>query len=281
MLDEIKKIVEKELGYAGRMISGSKGAYRFHNPKNVTVFNSNLIAVVGDEFKKVWHGDIDLTIDEEKLKNVAGKLKTSIYVLYESDARFDNESNPLIERAVVGFTLSDGKIHTVIHPDYYIERDNTCRLVHKEPEPPTEEEIREQKERSKKYHNEIKFDKSLKASSKELIELGKEVLKKKSLTPIDHYWAGFEKKFSKYIKSLEKDELEMGRIYIHSSDANHLEDVVTKWAKRKGYGDYQIHKIQGEMWWNLPSYFKEGTEHNDSKPGIILVSSRKKFNPDK
>lgn len=92
------------LGHQGRMIAGSKSYYHYKNPRNVTVFNSNICTEEG----KIWHGDIDMTLDEDKLKELSLKVKTPIYVLYEMDARFENEEKPLLNKAL--FKISDGEV---------------------------------------------------------------------------------------------------------------------------------------------------------------------------
>ena len=72
----------------GRMISGSKSSYMQLYPKHVVVFNANIVT---KSRGKVWFGDLDLTLDEAKLKIVASALKEPLYVLREMDARFENE----------------------------------------------------------------------------------------------------------------------------------------------------------------------------------------------
>ncbi len=104
----------KVLGYPGRMMSGSKSGYHHLFPRNIAVFNSNVCTEKG----KIWYGDLDITEDEEKLKNLAKLLGTKLYVLYESDGRFDNEESPKVERAIYStdgdnFTIGRGET------DYY------------------------------------------------------------------------------------------------------------------------------------------------------------------
>jgi hypothetical protein len=57
------------LGPAGRMIAASKTAYREDNPDHLTVFNANVCLGRG----KVWWGDIDLTLDESLLLDLAAE----------------------------------------------------------------------------------------------------------------------------------------------------------------------------------------------------------------
>ncbi len=87
------------LGPIGRMISGSKSGYCQRNPDNLVVFNANVCTDTG----KVWFGDLDITKDADKLKEAAEAMNCRLYVLYEGDARFNNEAKPLLEKAVVTF----------------------------------------------------------------------------------------------------------------------------------------------------------------------------------
>jgi hypothetical protein len=91
------------LGYPGRMISGSKSGYRDRNPDNFAIFNSNICTEAG----KVWFGDIDVTLQKETLCELAKANNETLYVLYEMDARFENEESPLLSKAAIKF-LPDG-----------------------------------------------------------------------------------------------------------------------------------------------------------------------------
>jgi hypothetical protein len=69
------------------------------------VWNANLISPIQG---KVWHGDLNLTKDGEKLKIVAEKVGETLYVLRENDARFGTEEDSidiLISRAVWNTTM--------------------------------------------------------------------------------------------------------------------------------------------------------------------------------
>ena len=90
---DIWGVAREILGYPGAMLSGSKTA-----PKGQTiVWNSN---VCTKEHGKIWFGDLNITRDRDKLKLLSETLGTRIYVLYEMDARFDNELNPRFDEAV-------------------------------------------------------------------------------------------------------------------------------------------------------------------------------------
>jgi hypothetical protein len=96
----MEEIAVKHLGYYGAMISGSKSGYGERNPKNLAVFNSNVC--VGP--KKIWWGDLDLTLSKDKLLELSKELNDVVYVLYEMDGRFENEDAPLIDSYVVKFS---------------------------------------------------------------------------------------------------------------------------------------------------------------------------------
>lgn len=84
----------------GRLISGSKSGYREKYPENEVYFNANIF-VLG--IGKIWYGDLDLTRDEEKLKEWANELGDDFYILREFDGRFGNEEikdSEIIEKAI-------------------------------------------------------------------------------------------------------------------------------------------------------------------------------------
>jgi len=78
----------------GRMIGGSKSGYRDAHPDNIIVFNANIVI---ETRGKVWHGDLDVTLDETKLKEVANALEEDLYILSEYDGRWENEDKPAKE----------------------------------------------------------------------------------------------------------------------------------------------------------------------------------------
>lgn len=95
--ESAKDTVRLLLGHSGRMIAGSKSAYRKCFPKNLIVFNAN---VVVEGLGKVWHGDFDLTRDEALLVRLAELTDREVYVLPEMAARFENEKSPKLSQAV-------------------------------------------------------------------------------------------------------------------------------------------------------------------------------------
>jgi hypothetical protein len=94
--------LEEMLGRPGRMISFSKSGYRERHPDHVTVFNANLCLRGG----KIWYGDLDLTVDEPALAELARSIGTRLFVLSERDARFEHEEKPLLCQAICSVTPS-------------------------------------------------------------------------------------------------------------------------------------------------------------------------------
>lgn len=88
-------LADQLLGRCGMMLSASKTA----DPERKIVWNANVIAGFGERIK-IWYGDISLTESNDALQELANKLDTTIFVLREMDARFENESNPKLENAV-------------------------------------------------------------------------------------------------------------------------------------------------------------------------------------
>lgn len=78
------------------MISGSKTGYRDRHPDHLPVFNANVCLGAS----KIWHGDLDLTLDEPTLLELAARTGQITSVLYESDGRFQHEDQPLVAGAV-------------------------------------------------------------------------------------------------------------------------------------------------------------------------------------
>jgi hypothetical protein len=95
------EIISSVIGYEGRMISFSKSGYRRDHPENIVIFNANIIQKIDGRYEKIWFGDLDITLDYEKLIQISELLDTEIFVLHEMDCRFDNEDKPNVMNFVV------------------------------------------------------------------------------------------------------------------------------------------------------------------------------------
>lgn len=90
------EIAQMILGHPGLMIGASKSRYVEKKPRNLVVFNSNIF--LGKE--KIWYGDVDVTEDREKLKQLAVAVGGEILVLREMDGRFEHEKSPVLKNFV-------------------------------------------------------------------------------------------------------------------------------------------------------------------------------------
>ena len=88
--------VAAALGPPDRLLGTSKTRYRDAHPDHVIVFNANVCVAAG----KLWHGDFDLTLDEDQLLDLAARTGEVVYLLYEGDRRFAHEDAPRLDEAV-------------------------------------------------------------------------------------------------------------------------------------------------------------------------------------
>jgi len=86
---KLTTVAEGILGHCARLISGSKSLYRDKYPDHVVFFNANIFT---KEDGKIWYGDIDLSIDEPKLKRLAYELTKEVFLLDEMSGRFESET---------------------------------------------------------------------------------------------------------------------------------------------------------------------------------------------
>ena len=104
MKEDLYKIAEEHLGMRGKMISSSKSGYVKRNPDNLVVFNSNVCTDEG----KIWYGDLDVTLSYDALSDLARETGKTVYVLTESDGRFENEERPRLGGSVIKFFPEGG-----------------------------------------------------------------------------------------------------------------------------------------------------------------------------
>jgi hypothetical protein len=111
LTDDQYKLINDTIGYSGRMISASKRTPQTDGRDHLVVFNGNLIV---EGYGKVWYGDLDITRDEAKIKELAKALGT-IYILREMDCRFDTAKNPDLGKALF---MTDGDEIVVASPNF-------------------------------------------------------------------------------------------------------------------------------------------------------------------
>ena len=96
---EAHEVLHQYLGSNGKMISYSKSTYREKYADHLVIFNANLCT----KNKKIWYGDLDITLEKSNLSTVAVALGMDLYVLRELDGRFENEADPKTDQYVIAF----------------------------------------------------------------------------------------------------------------------------------------------------------------------------------
>ena len=81
-------LLDLHLAPSGRMLCGSKSAFRHAYPTNAPIFNANMFVLEHGLLVKVWHGDLDLTVDEGRLVRIASVCQQTLLILWEKDGRF-------------------------------------------------------------------------------------------------------------------------------------------------------------------------------------------------
>lgn len=83
-MDDFRNGVEKVFGYPGRLLDGSKRSYSERHPESVVYFNACVFDANG---RQIWFGDIDLTIDAERLQAAANEQGSELHVTPEQPFR--------------------------------------------------------------------------------------------------------------------------------------------------------------------------------------------------
>jgi hypothetical protein len=102
---KLRQILTQNGFPVGRLISHSKSLYITNNPNHLVLFNANLCTLSEG---KIWFGDLDLTLDSFKLKEIASEIGEDLFVLRESDARFnETEINEtlILEKSIARISI--------------------------------------------------------------------------------------------------------------------------------------------------------------------------------
>lgn len=95
---EISPHATEILGEHGRLLSWSKSAYRNEHPEDEVLFNA---CVFSEDGLLIWFGDLNLTLEADRLQRLADRLGRAIYVTPELPYRFQGLP-PAAERPRVG-----------------------------------------------------------------------------------------------------------------------------------------------------------------------------------
>lgn len=193
-IEKIKNDLFINRFYKGRMISGSKSYYRNNFPWNKVCFNANIFVNNGNQFEKIWYGDLDITKDGNLLKEIAFNNNVILYVLSEMDGRFGNENT----QNVINNKFWDTTENLIIVDEEYI------KLKEKELKAKKRKLAKERKEQERKS---ILLNNSFEI--KEIKEiLNCKVLKEIKITKkmLDKQFNALIKRNVKYIKTLSIEE---------------------------------------------------------------------------
>lgn len=124
-IDKIIKDLEIEGFNMARMISHSKSFYRKTFPYNQVYFNANIFIHNGKEFEKIWYGDLDITKDGYKLKEIAFNNNVIFYVLSEMEGRFENSNTQNVVSKAVWDTTKD---LLIIDEDYIALKEKEANI---------------------------------------------------------------------------------------------------------------------------------------------------------
>lgn len=219
-----EKIAEFHLGMLGKMVGGSKSIYRYDNPSNYVIFNSNLAT---KKHGKIWYGDIDLTKSLKVLRELAEDLKEDIFVFYEADGRFGKENDLDYSKAAIEIHSHDGRT-LVRHNEYvYFDKKGDLRVK-------TQEEISAEE---KVVTNPKIYDES----NYEAIELPdlKTIKISKKNDPLGQFQQYFIEKYGK-----EQAIGKYRRLWVTRSYYEELEKLSTKFAKKMYPG---LHPVKIEQ----------------------------------
>jgi hypothetical protein len=231
------------LGHRGRLVSGSKGQYRWDNPRNVVVFNGNLCT---KSQGKIWYGDIDVTMDENKLIRLAEVLGETVYVLYESDARFENEQTPKLEKAV--YAVSE-KGQSFWAADT-LDRDAKGRLVSRPQDKVVDQEA--EKEQAVRYLESEACQEKLYERTSLRLPWGKIKRLARKKSPLVKFWDFAREHFNVSDEDLFK------KLKLTKFDKDQLTQLQSAWIDK--YFDFlSDYRKQNELNWSLflngPDYF--------------------------
>lgn len=255
------------LGGPGRMICGSKGQYRSDNPQNVPIFNAN---IVSDSGEKLWHGDLDLTVDEDRIKAVARELGTQLYVLYEMDARFENEESPKLENAIY---WTDGEVSNIgLNWGTSFYRNDKNDRIEQVPElEPTKEELQQRAKRLAAQYKESDFTiHNITFEGQE--ELNAEEYDANNFVDVTQFFKNLDEEtsplhnFWKWVETqgLGTPEEALSKVYLTKEVAEDLKKQVEYWY-RVFHGTYQTeYRIKNNIdffWFDVsPGEFLETPE---------------------
>jgi hypothetical protein len=108
--------------------------------------------------EKVWYGDLDLTLEEDKLVILSRLLDASVFVVREMGGRFENDGVPNLQETVLQINLLGRTEVSQAFDSRYYERNDNGRLIHKPHPSPSEEEVEKQKQMIQESYKEQDYE---------------------------------------------------------------------------------------------------------------------------
>ena len=246
----LQAIAREYLGMPGKMVGASKSIYTYDNPSNIVIFNANLATKDDGKF---WYGDIDLTLSMDTVIDIAKDIGKDVYVLYEMDARFENEENPKLDKAVL-VVSPEGKLKWSESMDRIVTKSENRYVL----------DLLDEKEDKDQSPKQV-----LNKDDYEEIDLPplskiKATLKEDPLTSFQLY---FVDKFGR-----EKAEDVYRNLYVTKSYMDGLEEKVEKWAKKKLKGYHRVKIEQSVSWYMLdmsPNNFQSEQDWENPNKGYV------------
>lgn len=216
--------------------------------------------------EKVWYGDLDLTLEEDKLIILSRLLDASVFLVREMDGRFDNERVPNLKESICQINPYAA---TEFNTRYY-ERNGHNQLIHKSLPTPSDEEIKKQK---------LKIQKSYKKKDFEIVDLKLYSLEDDFEGDKNEYddWNYFE--VSRFFDNVSKDvtpyhnyinflkdhlQFDVNKdyqlYYITKEDSEALKELFKYWLKvyEPFSSDYRIEQTVAWTSFDIgPNYFQE------------------------
>ena len=133
-LERAKSAAQRILGEEGRLIAGFMSHYSEKRPTNIPVFNGSVVTLIGKRFEKVWSGDLDLSLWEERLVALARLLDHEICLFYDGDAVYRRLADPRSSAIVIANARGETEIGPSEIAHIFRAQDGTLRR-HIPPEP--------------------------------------------------------------------------------------------------------------------------------------------------
>lgn len=259
--------VAKHLGAPGRVISGSKGSYRASHPGHLIVFNSSVLTGAGEQ---VWRGDLDVTLDEEKLTRAARAIGKVIFVLREG-ASSRLEGGEALARAVVCARPTEARVVVGEGYEDLLERNVDGSLIFLPAPEPSAADAAARRAMAKARHEELGLTRSI-ALESVFASIGPRT--RGAASPLERFWAAVE--LASGESRGDGQVIDVSSLWLCHSDNERLRKLNGAWMRRRfpGITDYRVESELGWLFLSIgPNHFGEGEEPRGSREGVALANA--------